>query len=130
SAAANTPRAGRLPLLVAPEPTWKRTLFLLIAAGMVIAYLWGMHLTWQPAHPGTDQNGYLVGAKMYADHFSSGYTPPDPYAFVGKMWVGTWDLKTYYPKYPVGLSILYAIMLKLGGKAHGQQLAYCVNPIC
>ena len=48
------------------------------------------------------------------------------------MWVG-FDLGTenerYLPKYPVGLPLIYAGALKLGGPTYGLYLVYLVNPI-
>ncbi len=145
-----------LPPIVEPEPFLKRMLFVLVAACIAIGFLYLILVFWAPAHPGVDQNGYLVGGRMLADHGSTGYVPREPYSFVGAMWVGV-KLNTakpeYFPKYPIGLPALYAACLKLGpwyasirpqllalpvirnlplwvGQADGTTLAYLVSPIC
>jgi hypothetical protein len=111
-----------------------------IAAGLlVIGFFIAQSVYWVPAHPGVDQNGYLVGGRMLAENLSMHQTPRragsnqfDPNQFVGRMWVGA-DLGTpqerYYPKYPIGLPLLVAIALWIGGEAHGPIFAYWINPI-
>jgi hypothetical protein len=87
---------------------------------------------WAPAHPGIDQNGYLVGGKNLADHFSSGFLPADPFEFVGGMWIRT-DTGWYYPKYPLGLPLLNAMALWLdpqAGDPHGKMWVMMIAPIC
>lgn len=95
---------------------------------------------WVAAHPGVDQNGYLVGGKMFARAGTPKLTPTnpvtgkfDPYLFVGQMWVGA-DLNTdaerYYPKYPLGVPMLVAGALRLGGPNWGLPLAYGLSPAC
>ncbi|MEW6742198.1 MAG: glycosyltransferase family 39 protein [Planctomycetota bacterium] len=87
-----------------------------------------------------DENAYLVGGKMLADHGSTslGSYPPsldakagqpalNRHAFVGRMWVGVdagTDGERYYPKYPPGLPVLIAGAIKLGGR----DLAYWISP--
>jgi hypothetical protein len=66
-----------------------------------------------PAHGGADQNGYLVGARNFAEHFSIGFKPHDEYSFVGRMWVAGRDGR-FYPKYPPGMSVLIAGVWRLG----------------
>jgi hypothetical protein len=150
------PRSFLLPELVEPESFGRRLLFGIIALAIAVGFL-AMNLCyWAPAHPGVDQNGYLVGGKMLAEHGSTGYSPAEPYAFVGAMWVGI-HLDTgrpeYFPKYPIGLPSLYALCLKAGtgwamAKPHlidlpffrstalwlarpdGTTLAYLLSPIC
>jgi len=94
----------------------------------VLAFLWYgmMLLAWSPAHPGVDQNGYIVGGKMFADHLSTGMLPPNIYSFVGQMWIGT-PWQTYYPKYPMGLPMIYAATLKIGQIPLGRALVYCLT---
>jgi hypothetical protein len=77
------------------------------------------------AHMGVDQNGYLVGGKMLAETGSMGLKPDDPFAFVGRMWIGTED-GWFYPKYPIGLPFLYAVVMWIGPQAW----VYYVSPIC
>src|SRR5690606_2954676 len=83
---------------------------------------------WAPAHSGVDQNGYLVGGRQFAKTMSMGLTPEDPYGFVGRMWIGT-PSQTYYPKYPLGLPFIYAVMLWIGGGAYGVEMAHLVSPV-
>ncbi len=107
---------------------------------------------WVPAHGGVDQHGYLVGGKLLAETFTMGHTPTrpglegvDPHGFVGRMWVGM-DFGTeyhrHYPKYPIGLPLLYACCFWLGellaffgfgkgvdGMPWGPWLSYWVSPV-
>ncbi|MGH7214734.1 MAG: hypothetical protein ACREIT_08220, partial [Tepidisphaeraceae bacterium] len=95
---------------------------------------------WVPAHQGVDQNGYIVGGKMLAQHWTMKFVPSlpgsaatfDPHQFVGRMWVGA-DHGTaserYYPKYPIGLPLLFAVAMKLGGASGGAVLVYWINPV-
>ena len=92
----------------------------------------GGYLSWllaynAPAHPGVDQNGYQVGGKLFADTFSSGTVPASPYSYVGWMWVVTKD-GWFYPKYPLGLPVIDAILIWIGGREHGVNWAYLVSP--
>ena len=57
-----------------------------------------------------------------------GLTPPDRYSFVGRMWIST-PQGTYYPKYPLGLPLLFAMALWMGGGTYGPFIAYLINPI-
>ena len=81
---------------------------------------------WVPAHPGVDQNGYLVGGKLFAATGSTGFVPADDFSFVGKMWVEVAG-KRFYPKYPLGLSVIYAVPLLLGTRV-GVPVCFAVNP--
>ena len=125
--------------LAGEESPRRRYLCLLVAMLLIGAFFLASRTWWVPAHPGVDQNGYLVGGKMLAQTGSMALRPHhpgtgavDPFQFVGRMWVGM-DLGTpqerYYPKYPVGLPLIYAGALKLGGPAHGVPLTYMVSPI-
>jgi len=120
--------ARLLPRLVNDESPGKRALFTALALVFALLFLSAMLAYWVPAHPGVDQNGYLVGGKMFAQHLTMGYTPPDPFCFVGRMWITT-DNATFYPKYPLGLPLLYAIALWLGGPMHGVYLAHLITPL-
>ena len=118
--------------LIEPEPAWKRTFYIVVAAVVLACFVYATHSFWAPAHPGVDHNGYLVGGKMLAQRFSPGMKPNEPYAFVGWMWVRTPD-GWYYPKYPVGLPLLNAAALWLDpapGDPHGKVWALLVAPIC
>ena len=110
------------------EPAGSRRLGVAFAAGVVVAFLVVARAYWVPAHPGVDQNGYLVGGRVMAATGSTGFRPDDPFAFVGRMWVQVRSGRCF-PKYPVGLSALYAVLLKLGGPARGVRLCFGVNPV-
>ncbi len=119
---------------VRPCSLAQRVAFDLIAVGLVAliaAMLWAYYV---PAHPGVDQNGYLVGGRYFAQGFSTGTTPGDPYQFVGRMWNAGPDNATYYPKYPLGLPVLYALCLWVGSLLSapdaGVLLAHAVSPVC
>ena len=148
------PSLRLLPQLLEPEPFWKRSLYLLIALAITAAYFFLLFSYWAPApgRPGIDENGYLVGGKNFALHGTTGFKPADNYQFVGAMWVRTTDevrepgiglpqfLKRkltvhteagwYYPKYPVGTSMLDALGIWLGGPKHGREGAFLVSPVC
>jgi hypothetical protein len=116
------PRAG--------ESDTARWIYGVAAVLLAIGWYFVFHAYWAPAHDGVDQNGYLVGGRMFADHLSTGMEPADwKYGFVGRMWIGT-PWMTYYPKYPIGLPIIYAGTLELGWIALGRAIAFALNSIC
>jgi hypothetical protein len=119
--------AGKLPRLV-DEPASDHWVYGLLALAIVVGYFIALHVYWVPAHPGVDQNGYLVGGKFFASTWSTGFKPADPYSFVGRMWVEA-ENGRFYPKYPLGLSVIYAVAMKLGGARYGMSLAFLVSPI-
>jgi hypothetical protein len=108
------------------EPAWRRWLYAMIAVAVTVGYCVMALQFWVPAHGGTDQNGYLLGAKQLLRTGSMAQSPPDEFGFVGRMWV-TADPATnvYYPKYPIGLPAIYAVALAVGGI----DLVYLVNPV-
>jgi 4-amino-4-deoxy-L-arabinose transferase-like glycosyltransferase len=125
----------RLPVLIEPESRFKRGLFLLIALAITVGYAYVVRSYWAPAHPGVDQNGYLVGGKNFAGTFSSGMRVPNPFSYVGWMWLKVGDPDAsghvwYYPKYPLGLPMLDALCLWIGGTRRGVELSYMVSPAC
>jgi hypothetical protein len=120
-----TPPPGRLPPPPAERDVDRRT-YGALAAAIVLVFFVAAWFYWVPAHPGTDQNGYLVGGKLFAHTGSTGFRPDDPYSFVGRMWVQTADGRCF-PKYPLGLSVVYGVLLKLGGR-WGVPLCFGVNP--
>ncbi|WP_428936747.1 hypothetical protein [Fontivita pretiosa] len=112
-----------------------------LAVLLVIGFFVISTIYWVPAHPGVDQNGYLVGGRMLAENLTMRLIPTrpgtastefDPHQFVGRMWVGA-DFGTpqerYYPKYPIGLPALVAAALWVGGQRWGPLLAYWINPV-
>ena len=128
------PRIGA----VEREPLWKRWLYVALVMvflfwpervagvrltwhGGPVGYLPTLLAYWAPAHPGINQNGYLVGGKMLAANGTMGMKPREPaFAFVGWMWnivkrdgpKGAPQEIWYYPKYPIGNSALFAACLK------------------
>lgn len=125
------PALRLLPHIGEPERWWKRSLFLVIALAVTAGFFFFLFSFWAPAigRLGVDENAYLVGGRNFADHWSTGFKPADDFEYVGLMWVQSLKNGWYYPKYPMGLSVLYGIALKLGGAAHGVQAALLVNPI-
>jgi 4-amino-4-deoxy-L-arabinose transferase-like glycosyltransferase len=117
---------GKLPPLVT-ESKSDRALWTVVAGIIIVGFFLALHQYWLPATAGPDQNGYLVGGKFFARTFSTGFKPDNPYAFVGREWIEAKG--RYFPKYPLGLSVLYAITLKLGGLRFGIPLTFMVNPI-
>ncbi len=105
------------------------------AAGMAIAILFGVAYLlailqyWAPAHPGVDQNGYLVGGKQLAKTGSTGLLPDHALGFVGAMWVRVEETGVNYPKYPNGLPLLYATSIWIFGDDLGTRYAFLVSPI-
>ena len=119
------PLRGKLPLMIEREH-WSRRLLVAVVVVAILVGFWAFtQQFWTPAHPGTDQNGYLVGGKMLADHFSRALTPDDPYSFVGRMWISAGDGR-YVPKYPPGFSTIVAMVLTFGGPT----AVYFINPFC
>jgi hypothetical protein len=130
--------AGVLPtLLRGDERPWERWVFGLGMLGVLGVFFAMMACFNVAAHPGVDQNGYLVGGKILAQRGTAGLSvidpdtgQVDPYQFVGRMWIGAdlgTDRERYYPKYPPGLPLLVAIGWWLG---LGPAFAYWINPVC
>lgn len=114
-----------------PREHWLiQLMWIAIAAAIVWMTFYAIKSYWSPAHPGVDQNGYQVGGKLFAETFSTGFKPVNPYTYVGWMWVQTPD-GWMYPKYPLGLPLLDAIGFWLTPTFHqGVVWAYLVSPIC
>ena len=117
--------------------TWLCAVLATALAGVFLATAIAFQV---PAHDGVDQNGYLAGGRILAERGTAGLSTvdpatgvPNPYAFVGRMWIGA-DLGTdherYFPKYPPGLPGAVALAWWIGGPTHGPTLAYLVNPLC
>src|ERR1019366_4138283 len=139
-----------LPAATQREAGWKRKIFLLLA--LLIAGGYGFFLssywTAAPGRPGIDENGYLLGGRNLAEHGTTGFKPSDDFQFVGAMWVRTQEATVlppaflpnflrqrlaahtkegwYFPKYPAGLPLLNAVVIRLGGNAW----AFAVSPVC
>ena len=111
------------------EPRGQRLGYVALAIVIALGFFWVTQAYWAPAHPGIDQNGYLVGGRVFAKTLSTGYKPDNPFQYVGGMWVMT-DDGWVYPKYPLGVPILTAACLWIGGEANGPAMTYLVSPIC
>lgn len=116
------------------ESRAKRTIFLALAILISAGYFYFLASFLAPAHPGVDQNGYLVGGKQLALTGSTGMKPTHPLQYVGAMWVMPTSRPSsatevwYYPKYPIGLPLLDAIPLWINWQ-HGKDWAYFVSPL-
>ena len=126
------------------ESTAKRWTFLTIALLLTLGYALSLSFYWEPVHQGTDQNGYLVGGKMFAQNLSLAQEPRqirrpdqfDPHAYIASMWVtAADDPHAFYPKYPLGLPFIFAVCLWVGGALApltgpmtGIYLAHMVSP--
>lgn len=124
----NRPQFRPLPLATRAEPRWVRLAVGILACEIAVAFFLFLFQYYAPAHSGVDQNGYLVGGKMLAWTGSTGMKPEEPLGFVSNMWVRNDDTGWNYPKYPVGLPLLYAICLWTCG-ALGTKAAYLVSPL-
>ena len=115
------------------EKPWYRRSWLAIALVVVALYSIVVFQYWGAADSGVDQNAYLVGGRLISEHFSMKYTLPNPYAYVGGMMIRTSKIDVplgdYYPKYPLGLPLLFASFFWIFGPAKAATLAFLVSPI-
>ncbi len=128
------PLADRpLPILCV-ESAYQRYSGLAVLAVVAALYAVMTFTFWAPADGGVDQNAYLLGGRMIAQHGTPKYTLPNPYAYVGGMVIRTSKLEVprgdYYPKYPFGLPLLYAMFFWFTGPTHAASLAFLVSPVC
>lgn len=128
---------GLLPVQAESETRARRLLFWVCAAIFTFLFAWA---AWQfnvPAHNGIDQNGYLVGGRMIAETGTMKIAPRrldnpqqvDPHQFVGGMWVGAecgTDRERFYPKYPIGLPLLFAGAIRLADVSLGHWTSLAV----
>ena len=61
------------------------TVFLVIGA-ILVGYSYMLSCYWSLAHPGINQNGYLVGGKNLAEYGTMGMKLKEPYEHFGWMW--------------------------------------------
>ncbi len=115
----------------------KRLGFAVIALLLTAGYLFTVLNYWTPAHQGTDQNGYLVGGKLFSQTLLMAQKPTkighpeefDPHQFIASMWVASSNNpQHFWPKYPLGLPLLYAISLWVGG-SYGVAIAHLISPV-
>ena len=110
----------------------RAVLGVVLAVVLAAAYFALIFQFWAPAHSGVDQNGYLVGGRQLAATGSTGLKPEHPAGFVGAMWVRVAETGVHYPKYPIGLPLLYAGFLWAFGATPGGwgvTLAFLVSPV-
>ncbi len=120
-----------LRLLDTPLPNESRLLqFATIALAIAIAtgFFFFIHHYYAPGPGdiGIDENAYLVGGKQFAEHGTPALQPSSPFAYIGPMWILVAD-GSFHPKYPVGVPLLNAIAIWIGGSSAA---AYYVSPIC
>ena len=130
-------RAGdrALPDLGINEPRRDRAVWIGLLLVVLAMYAFALRTFWAPADGGIDQNAYLVGGKQLALTGSTRLQPANPFGYVGHMLIvpenGSGD--AFYPKYPIGLSALFALAIKLtswGNWARGEAFAFAVSPTC
>lgn len=103
-----------------------------LAVLLSVAYFAYIIHYWAPAHPGVDQNGYLVGGRLLAATGSTGMKPEHDLGFIGAMWVRNDETGYSYPKYPIGIPLLFAIPLWIFGSEPdgiGVRAAFLVSPV-
>lgn len=91
----------------------------------LILYALLLHSFYEPAHPGVDQNGYMVTARLLSQHGRLYFRPHNPLQFAGRMMVLTPDGKIF-AKYPPGVGFLGAIARMI----YRPSAMYLVDPIC
>ncbi|CAN5592429.1 hypothetical protein BH10PLA1_BH10PLA1_03890 [soil metagenome] len=122
-----------------PESAFRWRVFVVVAVLITAGFFFTCYRFWVPANSGVDQNGYLFGGRRLAETGTMKFAPTDPatgqfdpHQFVGRMWVGadyTKPTERFYPKYPIGLPLIVAIVLKLGGEVWGPWLVFWINPV-
>lgn len=127
------PTFRRLPLPVEKESRLSRLVTWTLALAIAAFYLFMLLCYWAPAHPGVDQNGYFVGGRQFAETFSTGITLRSDYEFIGRMWIRA-ESGENFPKYPLGLPILFALCIWLGPlwnlvNWNGHDVAHLISPV-
>ncbi|MDD2707617.1 MAG: hypothetical protein PHV34_06365 [Verrucomicrobiae bacterium] len=100
-----------------------------LAAGVVLALtgLFAVYLSffYVPAYQGVDENGYIITAKLMAQHRGiAGKCSADAYEFVSGNMVEGRD-GVYFAKYPIGYPMLCVGAIRLGGP----DAIYLINPL-
>jgi 4-amino-4-deoxy-L-arabinose transferase-like glycosyltransferase len=132
-----------MPPLLHDEPAGYRWAWLMV--GLAVTFLFGVVVfrLYAPADAGVDQNAYLLGGRLIAQHHTTRYVlptlpnydtaklGPNPggYAFTGGMMVRMPN-GDYFPKYPAGLPLLYACFFWIFGNDKGPVYAFIVSPAC
>lgn len=125
------------------ESPFKRAVFFIAAAAVLILHVNFLDTYWGPGHYGNNQNAYLVGGKFLATRGTTGFEPKSPWEFVGWMWNMADENSTaagggwVYPKYPIGLPLLNATVYKVGlwfsedgDISRAVDWTFKVSPIC
>ncbi len=115
-----------LPRLISESLAYRWT-WILVAVGVCVLYGFALKRFWAPADGGIDQNAYLVGGRMIASHFTTRYDLPDPFSYIGGMFDRS-AKGNFYPKYPFGLPLLYAITIWICGSAKAMTYAFVISP--
>ena len=97
----------------------------LLLTVFLILYTLMLQSFYEPAHPGVDQNGYMVTARLLSQHGRLYFQPHNPLQFAGPMTVLTPDGKVF-AKYPPGVGFLGAIARMM----YRPSAMYLVDPIC
>jgi hypothetical protein len=124
-------RRDELPSWVLRESRGMWWLWTAVAVAFAVGYLATLLQFWAPAHSGVDQNGYFVGGRLLAKTGSMLNTPASDFEYVGAMWVLTNPQDAipqpradgqagpkYFPKYPIGLPLLFATTFWVGDWLH------------
>lgn len=101
---------------------------LAVALAIVGAFLVAVLPYWVPASEGTDENAYLVAGRNLALRGTPAIVAAEPQEFVGRMWIKAPDGR-FFPKYPLGLPLLVALVCKLAGAGHAVTAAYLISPL-
>lgn len=128
-----TPTFRRMVLPADSESRRTRVVTWSLAILLASLYLFMLLSYWAPAHPGVDQNGYFVGGRQFAQTLSTGLSPSSDYGFVGRMYIRAPSGENF-PKYPLGLPILFALCIWLqplwnGVNWDGHDVAHLISPV-
>ncbi len=110
---------------IEPRHTGRSIMAGLMLTVFLVFYVLLLHGFYEPAHPGVDQNGYMVTARQLSQHDRLYFTPHNPLQFAGGNMVQMPDGKIF-AKYPPGVGILGAIARIIDRPS----AMYLVDPIC
>ncbi len=96
-----------------------------LLGALVVLYVVFLSVYFVPVVDNVDANGYMVSARIFQEHGRFFRTPPDDYAFIGRMWVAN-GRGEYYPKYPP----LYPALTGLVMRGFGVDAGFRVAPVC
>ena len=116
-----------MPPLVHDEPAGYRWAWLAVGLAVTALFAVVVFRFYAPADSGVDQNAYLTAGRLLAENGTPKYVLPNPFAYTGGMFVRM-PTGVYYPKYSLGLPLLYAAFFKLFGPDRGPVWAFLVSP--